>query len=106
MTNVMDSRLLDQFELDFKNSSFQSDSETTSLASIFVKGYIENGRKYSSLRDGYWAPCDEKRLEVDELANLVYLVMRRAEANVLFAAPVVSPKNILDVSATLRVTTC
>lgn len=41
-------------------------SETTSLHSSIVRGYIENGRRYQTVREGkeqYFVPADEKQYE-------------------------------------------
>lgn len=51
-------------------------SETTSVASSLLRGHIENGRRYSSLRDDYWGPSDEKQFETMDAAHFVYLIIR------------------------------
>ena len=41
-------------------------SETTSLTSSVVKGYVENGRRYQTVREGrgqYFVPSDDKQFE-------------------------------------------
>lgn len=96
-------------EVDDRDSTFSDDSnasETTSLASSIIKGHIENGRKYSSLREGYWAPSDEQHFETMDQAHFVYLIMRSDQKNLLFAAPIENPKRILDVSGSLRGNRC
>ena len=38
-------------------------SDTTSISSSIYAGFLENGRRYQSTRDGgYWAPSDEKQV--------------------------------------------
>ena len=39
-------------------------SDTTSISSSIYAGYIENGRRYQSTREGgeYWGPSDEKQV--------------------------------------------
>ena len=47
-------------------SAFGTDtSDTTSLASSIYKGYVENGRRYQTTREGeYWGPSDEKQVSI------------------------------------------
>ena len=72
-------------------------SETTSISSSIIKGHMQNGRRYASLREGYWGPSDERQFETMDQAHFVYLLMRSDQENPLFAAPVKDPKRILDV---------
>lgn len=58
----------DELEAD-NDSTYDSDdagSETGSLNSSLIRGYIENGRRYQTLREGkgqYFVPADEKQFE-------------------------------------------
>ena len=41
-------------------------SETTSLKSSVIRGYVENGRRYQTVREGpgqYYVPADDKQFE-------------------------------------------
>ena len=50
------------------DSAFGTDSsDTTSISSSIYAGYMENGRKYQTVREGeYWGPSDEKQMETME----------------------------------------
>lgn len=65
-------------EVDDNDSAFVDDdnaSDTTSVASSLLKGHIENGRRYSSLRDDYWGPADDTQFEImDSKYNLSFYV--------------------------------
>lgn len=56
-------------ELQADNDStyeFISGESTSSLNSSVVRGYIENGRRYQTVREGqgqYFVPADEKQFE-------------------------------------------
>lgn len=58
----------DELEAD-NESSYDSDdgaSETSSLKSSIIRGYIEHGRRYQTLREGqgqYYVPADDKQFE-------------------------------------------
>lgn len=40
-------------------------SDTTSIASRIYAGYMENGRRYQTTREGeYWGPSDEKQVRI------------------------------------------
>lgn len=92
---------IDPLEVDFSSDSgFASDeagSDTTSLASSLIRGHIENGRKYSTLRDDYWGPSDDQQFEVFDAAHLMYLLMEGERDNLLFRAPISNPKFVLDI---------
>lgn len=72
-------------------------SETTSLASSLLRGHIENGRKYATLRDDYWGPSDDQQFETMDAGHLLYLVLESDKKNPLFRAPIDDPQHILDV---------
>lgn len=72
-------------------------SETTSLASTLLRGHVENGRRYASLRDDYWGPSDEQQFETMDAGHVVYLLLESHEANPLFRSPIDDPANILDI---------
>lgn len=87
-------------EVDDADSAFYDDdnaSETTSVASSLLKGHIENGRRYASLRDDYWSPSDEQQFEIMDSVHSVYLLLRSNRENLLFASPIKDPKRILDI---------
>ena len=92
---------IDPLEVDFSSDSgFASDeagSDTTSLASSLIRGHIENGRKYSTLRDDYWGPSDDQQFEVFDAGHLMYLLMEGERDNLLFRAPISNPKFVLDI---------
>ena len=57
-------------ELEADNdSTYQSvsgESETATLKSDVIRGYVEHGRRYQTLREGrgqYYVPADEKQFE-------------------------------------------
>ena len=72
-------------------------SDTTSIASTLLKGRMENGRRYAALRDDYWGPSDEQQFETMDQVHFTYLLLRSNRDNILFAAPLESPKRILDI---------
>lgn len=73
-------------------------SETTSIASSLYKGFMENGRRYQTLRDAeYFSPSDEQQFETYEVGHIACLLMNSEEHNPLYLAPVSSPKNVLDI---------
>ncbi|RDW73348.1 hypothetical protein BP6252_07255 [Coleophoma cylindrospora] len=90
-------------EGDERDSSFGDEddwhSDTTSLASSIVKGRLENGRKYQSLREGeYWGPSDDKQFETMALSHLMYMILDSQQPNNLFHSPIgPNPQNILDI---------
>ncbi|KAJ5330500.1 hypothetical protein N7476_000283 [Penicillium atrosanguineum] len=73
-------------------------SETTSIASSLYKGFMENGRRYQTLRDSeYFSPSDERQFETYEMGHLACLLMNAKGPNPLFLSPVLSPKHVLDI---------
>lgn len=73
-------------------------SETTSIASSLYKGFMENGRRYQTLRDAeYFSPSDEKQFETYEVGHLACLLMNGDAQNPLYLAPIRSPKHVLDI---------
>lgn len=64
-------------------------SETTSIASSMYRGYIENGRRYQTVKEGtYWGPSDEQQFETFEAGHLVYQILDCQEENILFRSPI------------------
>lgn len=64
-------------------------SETTSIASSMYAGYIENGRRYQTVReDKYWGPSDEQQFETMEAGHLLYQILDSQETNTLFRSPI------------------
>ncbi len=60
-------------------------SPATSVSSSIYRGYIENGRKYSTVKDdGYYIPVDEKQLEVIAASHIYYKVLDSQAMNPLF----------------------
>ena len=56
------------------------------------KGYIENGRRYQTVReDKYWGPSDEQQFETFEAGHLMYQILDSQEENTLFRSPI--PEN-------------
>ncbi|KFY28414.1 hypothetical protein V493_02946 [Pseudogymnoascus sp. VKM F-4281 (FW-2241)] len=82
-------------EIDDWDSTYGGDdtfSETTSIASSMYRGYIENGRRYQTVReDSYWGPSDEQQFETFEAGHLVYQILDCQEENTLFRSPI--PEN-------------
>ncbi|KAJ5246019.1 hypothetical protein N7468_001002 [Penicillium chermesinum] len=73
-------------------------SETTSIASSLYKGFIENGRRYQTLRSsGYFSPSDERQFETYEVGHILCLLMNIDQPNPLFNSPVTAPKHVLDI---------
>lgn len=73
-------------------------SETISIASDLYKGFMENGRRYQTLRNGeYFSPSDEKQFETYEVGHLAALLMNSDDPNPLYCAPVSNPKHVLDI---------
>ena len=71
---------LDQFVIVSKDggdadSAFGTDnSDSTSITSSIYDGYIENGRRYQSKREGeYWSPADEKQVGHAMSRNEIHL---------------------------------
>lgn len=59
-----------------------------SLASHLYRGYIENGRRYQTLREGaYWGPCDDKQFESMAATHVQMAIMDSEEENPLFRSP-------------------
>ena len=48
----------------YTDSGFGTDNtDTTSVASSIYAGFMENGRRYQTVREGeYWGPSDEKQV--------------------------------------------
>ncbi|TKA23676.1 hypothetical protein B0A50_06512 [Salinomyces thailandicus] len=85
---------------DDRDSGFTGDdalSDTTSIASSMIRGHIENGRKYNSLRDDYWGPSDDQQFETMDAGHLLYLLLNSDHPTLLFRSPVASPEYILDI---------
>lgn len=73
-------------------------SETTSIASSVYKGFMENGRRYQTLRDAqYFSPSDEKQFETYEVGHLACLARHIGDPNPLYMSPVPKPKHVLDI---------
>ncbi|GAB1735556.1 hypothetical protein NU219Hw_g4134t1 [Hortaea werneckii] len=87
-------------EIDYdRDSGFTGDdaySDTTSVSSSMIRGHIENGRKYNSLRDDYWGPSDDQQFETMDAGHLLYLLLNNDHANMLYRSPVSKPDNVLD----------
>ncbi|KFZ25220.1 hypothetical protein V502_00303 [Pseudogymnoascus sp. VKM F-4520 (FW-2644)] len=88
-------------EIDDWDSSYGGDdslSETTSIASSMYRGYIENGRRYQTVReDNYWGPSDEQQFETFEAGHLVYQILDCQEENTLFRSPIAeNAQHIID----------
>lgn len=65
-----------------------------------IRGHIENGRKYNSLRDDYWGPSDDQQFETMDAGHLLYLLLNSDHPTLLFRSPVASPEYILDIVST------
>jgi hypothetical protein len=53
------------------------------------RGYIENGRRYQTVREGeYWGPSDEQQFETMEAGHLLYTILDSQEENPLFRSPI------------------
>ncbi|KAJ5605798.1 hypothetical protein N7510_008579 [Penicillium lagena] len=80
------------------DSSSDWQSDTTSIASSLYEGFLENGRRYASLRGSeYFSPSDEQQFETYEVGHLACLLMSDKRPNPLYYAPVEAPRNILDI---------
>ena len=95
--NAGEAAPLEADEVDSALGSDDNASETTSVASTLLKGHIENGRRYSTLRDDYWGPSDEKQFEIMDVVHAVYLLLRSHRENLLFASPIERPGRVLDI---------
>ncbi|KAK5126839.1 hypothetical protein LTR08_004589 [Meristemomyces frigidus] len=85
---------------DDRDSGFTGDdgvSTTTSIASSMIRGHIENGRKYNTLRDDYWGPSDDQQFEAMDAGHLLYLMLNSDHHNMLFRSPVSNPGHVLDI---------
>lgn len=73
--------------------------DSTSISSSIYAGYVENGRRYQTTREGeYWGPSDEKQFESMEAAHIVYYILESKRKNPLFRSPISdTAQNILDV---------
>ncbi len=69
------------------------------MTSSIYRGYVENGRKYQTLKDGgYYFPSDERQLEVLQAGHLAYRILDSQEKNPLFHSPINDKaQNILDI---------
>lgn len=74
-------------------------SETTSIASSIYAGYVENGRRYQTVREGeYWGPSDEKQFEAMETAHTLFRILDYKQPNQLFHSPLPdTAQHILDI---------
>lgn len=73
-------------------------SETTSIASDLYKGFMDNGRRYQTLRNSeYFSPADDQQFETYEMGHLAALLMNSEKSNPLYCAPIQEPKHVLDV---------
>ena len=73
-------------------------SETTSIASDFYRGFMENGRRYQTLKNSeYFSPADEQQFETYETGHIAALLMNSDKTNPLFCAPIQEPKHVLDI---------
>ena len=74
------------------DSALIRNSETTSIESSMYKGYVENGRRYQTVRENkYWGPSDEQQFETFEAGHLMYQILDSQEENTLFRSPI--PEN-------------
>ncbi|CAI7622909.1 unnamed protein product [Penicillium manginii] len=84
-----------------ESGSYEADdwqSETTSVASDLYRGFLENGRRYQTLRNAeYFSPADEQQFETYEVGHLAALLMNSDKANPLYCAPIKEPMHVLDV---------
>ncbi len=69
------------------------------MTSSIYRGYIENGRKYQTLKDGgYFTPADERQFEVLKAGHMVFRVLDSQEKNPLFRSPIGDKaQNVLDI---------
>lgn len=74
-------------------------TESTSIHSNVLRGYIEHGRKYSVLAERqYHQPADEKQMESWSAGHHVLLVLDSWRDNSLFYAPLgKKAQRILDI---------
>lgn len=84
-----------------KSGTYEPDdwqSETNSIATDLYKGFMENGRRYQTLRSSeYFSPADEQQFETYEVGHLAALLMNSERANPLYCAPVQNPRHVLDI---------
>ncbi len=73
--------------------------ETASVISSIYRGYLENGRKYQSLKgEGYFLPADEQQFESLEAGHVYFRVLDCQEENQLFRSPIGDDaQNVLDI---------
>ncbi|KAJ5585144.1 uncharacterized protein N7459_004944 [Penicillium hispanicum] len=63
--------------------------ETASIGSSIYRGFMQNGRRYQSLRDKeYCVPSDEQQFETYEAGHLVDLILDSDRDNPLFRSPI------------------
>lgn len=86
---------------DASDSAYGSEhvSDTTSISSSMYAGYVENGRRYQTMREGaYFVPSDEKQFEAEHSVHLMHAILDSGSENPLFRAPVSDKiQNILDI---------
>lgn len=86
---------------DSTDGSIVDGSDTTSLNSSVVRGYVEHGRRYQAVREGkgqYFVPADEKQFESYSAGHLTHLILESQQMNPLFRAPIKEDKlhHVLD----------
>lgn len=60
------------------------------MRSSTITGYVENGRRYATLRgEGeVYLPSDEKQFEVFETTHLIFMILDSQRKNTLFQSPI------------------
>ncbi|CAG7953918.1 unnamed protein product [Penicillium salamii] len=63
-------------------------SETTTIRSSIYQGFVENGRRYQTLKGESFVPSDEQQFETYEAGHITAFVMESHRENPLFRSPV------------------
>lgn len=74
---------------------------STSVTSAIYRGYVENGRRYQTTKEGpgqYFVPSDERQFDSMEAAHLLHLILESQQKNPLFRSPIKDEAwDILDI---------
>lgn len=81
-------------------ASLDYQSSSTSISSSVYAGYVENGRRYQTLREGhsqYPVPSDDPQFESMEAGHLCHLILESQQKNPFFRSPIsAKAQNVLD----------
>ena len=65
-------------------------SDSTSISSSLLQGYMEDGRCYATLHSEgeVWCPSDDKSFEVFDLTHIIWVILMFNRPNALFESPI------------------